>query len=122
MNGYVGNIEEVTQKNNHFREVIYTATHTQLVVMSLLPGEDIGVESHGNVDQFFRIEKGTIEITMNGVKNILTQGMAAVVPAGTEHNLKNIGNTVVKLYTLYSPPNHPIKTIHKTRSEAVQHH
>lgn len=125
MNGYVGNIEEVAEKNNHFREVLYTATHTQLVVMSLLPGEDIGVESHGNVDQFFRIEKGTVEITMHGEKHTLTEGMAAIVPAGTEHNLKNIGNSVVKLYTLYSPPNHPAGTIHLTKNEAMlaeQHH
>lgn len=83
------------------------------------------METHGHVDQFFRIEKGAVEITMNGVKHTLTAGMAAVVPAGTEHNLKNVGNSVVKLYTLYSPPNHPAKTIHPTKNDALraeEHH
>lgn len=125
MQGYVGNIEELSMKNNHFRHVLYTGTHTQLVVMSLLPGEDIGVETHAQVDQFFRIETGTIEITMMGEKHTLVDGMAAIVPAGTEHNLTNIGSKVAKLYTLYSPPNHPANTVHTTKAEAnlaEEHH
>ncbi len=122
MNGYTGPIDEITEKNTNFRKVVYTAIHTQLVVMSLLPGEEIGVEKHGQVDQFFRVESGTLEIVMDGEAQTLTAGMAAVVPAGTEHNLKNIGNTTAKLYTLYSPPNHPAHTIHKTKQEAAHHH
>jgi mannose-6-phosphate isomerase-like protein (cupin superfamily) len=119
MTGYIGNIEEVAIKNNQFRQVIYTGTHAQLVVMSLLPGEDIGVETHGHVDQFFRIEVGTIEITMNGQVSTLTAGMAAIVPAGTKHNLANIGTSVAKIYTLYSPPNHPANTVHPTKADAM---
>lgn len=119
MQGYIGNIEEITTKNKHFRQVLFTGTHTQLVVMSLLPGEDIGVEIHNNVDQFFRVEMGTIEIMMMGVKHTLVDGMVAIVPAGTKHNLTNIGTTVAKLYTLYSPPNHPASTIHPTKAEAI---
>ena len=125
MQGYVGNLEELTAKNNHFRHVLFTGTHTQLVLMSLLPGEDIGVETHNQVDQFFRVEAGTIEIMMMGEKHTLVTGMAAIVPAGTEHNLTNIGSTVAKLYTLYSPPNHPANTVHATKAEAMaaeQHH
>lgn len=125
MSGYVGNIEEVTENNKHFRRVIYTGKHTQLVVMSLLPGEDIGLEVHEQVDQFFRLESGMIEIMMDGTKSTLTAGMAAIVPAGTKHNLTNTGITVAKLYTLYSPPNHPAQTIHTTRKEAMlteEHH
>lgn len=120
MTGYIGNIEEVALKNNHFRQVIYTGTHAQLVVMSLLPGEDIGVETHGHVDQFFRIEVGTIEITMNGQVSTITAGMAAIVPAGTKHNLANIGTSVSKMYTLYSPPNHPANTVHPTKADAMK--
>ena len=119
MTGYIGNIEELAIKNNHFRQVVYTGVHTQLVVMSLLPGEDIGVETHGQVDQFFRIEAGTIEITMNGQVSTLTAGMAAIVPAGTKHNLVNIGTSVAKMYTLYSPPNHPANTVHPTKADAM---
>ncbi len=120
MTGYIGNIEEIATKNNHFRQVIYTGTHAQLVVMSLLPGEDIGVETHGHVDQFFRIQVGTIEITMNGQVSTLTAGMAAIVPAGTKHNLVNIGTSVAKMYTLYSPPNHPANTVHPTKVDAMK--
>ncbi|MBP9702863.1 cupin domain-containing protein [Candidatus Woesebacteria bacterium] len=120
MTGYIGNIEELVIKNNHFRQVLYTGVRAQLVVMSLLPGEDIGVETHGHVDQFFRIEAGTIEITMNGQVSTLTAGMAAIVPAGTKHNLVNIGTSVAKMYTLYSPPNHPANTVHPTKADAMR--
>ena len=118
MIGYVGNIEESTEQNSNFRQVIYTGPHTQLVVMSLLPGEEIGSEVHTSVDQFFRLESGTLKIVMNGEETTLTEGMAAIVPSGVTHNVINIGEDTAKLYTLYSPPNHPDGTVHKTKAEA----
>lgn len=124
MAGYVGNIEEVAKRNNNFRVVVYTGVHTQLVVMSLNPGEEIGEETHVNVDQFFRLEIGTLRIVMNGEESTLTEGMAAIVPAGVKHNVINVGENVAKLYTLYSPPNHPDRTVHATKAEAeaAEHH
>lgn len=119
MAGYVGNIEEFAMQNNHFRQVVYTGVHTQLVVMSLQPGEDIGMEVHDTVDQFFRIESGTLKVVMNGEEHTITDGMAAIVPAGVEHNVINVGQGVAKLYTLYSPPNHPDHTIHATKADAM---
>ena len=119
MTGYTGNIEEITQGNTNFRQVLYTGTYAQLVVMCLLKDEEIGTESHKTVDQFFRIESGTAKIIMNGEETTLTDGMVAVVPAGVEHNLINVGPGSLKLYTLYSPPNHPVGTIHKTKAEAM---
>jgi mannose-6-phosphate isomerase-like protein (cupin superfamily) len=119
MTGYTGNIEEITQGNTNFRQVVYTGTYAQLVVMSLIKDEEIGTETHKTVDQFFRIESGTAKIIMNGEETTLTDGMAAVVPAGVEHNLINVGPGSLKLYTLYSPPNHPVGTIHKTKAEAM---
>lgn len=118
MTGYVGDIEEITLQNEDFRRVLHTGTHAQLVAMSLLPGEEIGTETHPHTDQFFRIERGTIKIEMSGESHILTDGMVAVVPAGLSHNLVNIGTVTAKLYTLYSPPNHPANTIQKTKAEA----
>lgn len=118
MIGYVGNIEELTLQNNNFRKVLYTGKYAQLVVMSLLAGEEIGSEVHANVDQFFRLESGTIKVIMNGDETTLTDGMVVIVPAGTTHNLINIGSDVVKLYTIYSPPNHPEGTIHATKTDA----
>ena len=119
MVGYVGDIEGMTEQNNHFRQVIYTGTYAQLVVMSLLKDEEIGLETHASVDQFFRIESGTAKIIMNGEEHTLSAGMAAIVPAGVAHNVINVGTGSVKLYTLYSPPNHPMGTIHHTTAEAV---
>ncbi len=119
MTGYTGNIEEITQGNTNFRQVLYTGTYAQLVAMSLLKDEEIGAETHKTVDQFFRIESGTAKIIINGQETTLTDGMVAVVPAGVEHNLINVGPGSLKLYTLYSPPNHPVGTIHKTKAEAM---
>ncbi len=118
MVGYVGNIEEITQQNNTFRTVLYTSAHAQLVVMKLEVGEEIGEETHGAVDQFFRIESGTAKIVMDGAERTLTEGMAAIVPAGTKHNVINVGAGALRLYTLYTPPNHPQGTIHQTKAEA----
>lgn len=119
MTGYTGNIEEITQGNTNFRQVLYTGTYVQLVVMSLLKDEEIGMETHKTVDQFFRIESGTAKIIMNGQESTLTDGMVAIVPAGVEHNVINVGLGSLKLYTLYCPPNHPVGTIHKTKAEAM---
>ncbi len=120
MTGYVGNVELQTANNNNFRTVIYTGKHSQLVLMSLLVGEEIGLETHGDVDQFFRLEVGRLKIIMNGEENILEAGMAAIVPCGVSHNVINIGDNVAKLYTLYTPPNHPEGTVHKTKAEAME--
>ena len=120
MTGYVGNIEEITQKNSFFRQVIYTSTHSQLVVMSIRPGEDIGMETHATVDQFLRIETGTGKCILNGEEHYLKDGDAIVVPAGTRHNIINTSTTEsMKLYTVYTPPNHPDGKVHKTRAEAM---
>ncbi len=118
MIGYVGNIEDSTKQNKDFRKVLYTGTYAQLVVMNLQIGEEIGLETHTSVDQFFRIESGTAKVIMNGDESTLTDGMVAIVPAGVAHNLINIGEISLKIYTLYSPPNHPAKTIHHTKREA----
>lgn len=119
MIGYVGNIEELTMQNNFFRQVLFTGPNCQLVVMSLLVAEEIGMEVHKSVDQFFRIEAGSAKFIMNGEESIVSEGMVAIVPAGVEHNVINVGETALKLYTIYSPPNHPANTIHKTKAEAM---
>ncbi|MDD5700095.1 MAG: cupin domain-containing protein [Candidatus Nanoarchaeia archaeon] len=120
MTGYTGNIEKQTLKNNYFRHVIFTGKHAQLVLMCLQPKEEIGNEVHHHVDQFFRIEGGKAKFVFNGKeKHIAKNGDAVIVPAGTYHNVINISKTgKLKLYTLYSPPNHPDKTIHKTKADA----
>jgi len=118
MKGYVTNIEEKSLTNNYFREVLYTDTHLQLVVMSLLPSEDIGEEVH-QLDQFIRVEKGTGKTILDGVEHDISDGSAIVIPQGTLHNIVNTSTTEsMKLYTLYAPPNHKDGTIHKTKAEA----
>jgi mannose-6-phosphate isomerase-like protein (cupin superfamily) len=119
MAGYVTDIEEKTETNEFFRQVLFTGKHSQLVVMTLQPGEDIGMEVHPNVDQFFRIEEGSGKVVIDGEESEIKDGTAVVVPAGSEHNVMNTGNEVLKLYTIYSPPNHPDGTIHKDRAEAM---
>jgi len=120
MTGYVGPIEKQTLANNYFRQVLFTGKHAQLVVMCLQPGEEIGNEIHPNVDQFFRIESGEAKFVFNSKEtHIVKNGEAAIVPAGTYHNIINNSKTKqLKLYTIYSPPNHPDKTIHKTKADA----
>ena len=117
MTGYVDNIEKITEGNTNFRQVLFTGVHTQLVVMSLLAGEDIGMEVHDTVDQFFRIEEGEGKVIMNGEETAFGPGSGIIVPAGTQHNV--VATTPVKLYTLYSPPNHPEGTVHVTKAEAM---
>jgi len=120
MTGYVGKIEEITLTNNNFRKVLFTSKYMQLVVMSLLPKEDIGVEVHDTVDQFFRVDSGEGKVIMNGETTPFSDGYAFIVPAGTEHNVINTSdNQALKLYTIYTPPNHPDQKIHKTREEAM---
>ena len=119
MVGFIDNIEEKTEQNNFFRQVLYTGKHTQLVVMSLLPGEEIGMEVHPQVDQFFRIEEGRAKVVIDGEEHEVDEGFAIIVPAGSQHNVVNTGSNPLKLYTLYSPPNHPDGTIHPTRAEAM---
>lgn len=118
MQGYSTKIEEVTLNNPHFRQVLYTGKFTQLVLMTLQPGEEIGLETHGAVDQFFRIEAGSAKFVLAGEEMAVATGFAVIVPAGTEHNVVNIGTEPLKMYTLYSPPNHPDGTVHKTKAEA----
>ncbi len=120
MTGYVGPIEKQTEDNNFFRQVLFTGKHTQLVVMCLQGGEEIGNEVHPNVDQFFRIEVGSARFVFNGSEeHEVKAGEAVVVPAGTFHNVINASKTKqLKLYTLYSPPNHPDGTVHKTKADA----
>ncbi len=122
MQGFTGNIESKALSNTYFREVLFTAKHCQLVVMSLAPGEDIGSETHPDTDQFFRVEAGCGKSVLDGVEHALTSGSAVVVPAGTEHNIINSSTTEpMKLYTIYSPPNHPEGTVHKTKADAMAH-
>jgi len=113
------NIEEKTLSNDNFREVLVTGQHSQLVVMSLLPGEDIGTEVHEIVDQFIRIESGEGKAVINGEEIALTDGVALVIPAGAEHNIINMSEEKsMKLYTVYSPAHHKDKTVHTTKAEA----
>lgn len=121
MSGFVINIEEKSLENDYFREVLFTTQHSQLVVMSLLPSEDIGMETHEIVDQFIRIEQGEGKAILDDKEYTLSDGSAVIVPAGTEHNIVNTSSTKpLKLYTLYSPAHHKDKTIHKTKQEAQQ--
>ena len=117
MKGFVRNIEEIAVKNDDFRQVLYTAKNCQLVVMALKPKEEIGMEVH-KLDQFFRVEEGTGEAILDGVRTAISAGFAVLVPAGVNHNIVNTGSTPMKLYTLYAPPNHRDGVIHRTRVEA----
>ena len=117
MKGFVPNIEDLTIKNEEFRRVLYTAKNCQLVVMALKPKEEIGAEVH-KLDQFFRVEEGTGEAVLNGVRTPISAGFAVLVPAGMNHNIINTGSVPMKLYTLYAPPNHRDGVVHHTRAEA----
>ncbi len=119
---FIDNIEELTLGNNNFRQVLSTNGHSQLVIMSLKPGEDIGLEIHNDVDQFFRIDSGEGKVIANGQEYAISDGFAVVIPAGTEHNIVNTSETEdLKLYTVYSPANHPDGTIHVTKAEADEY-
>lgn len=120
MTGYTINIEKKALENENFREVLHTVQHSQLVVMSLLPNEDIGMEVHEIVDQFIRIEKGEARAILNGEEIMLSDGDVIVVPAKAEHNIINTSSTdKLKLYTIYSPAHHKDKTVHQTKQDAL---
>ena len=123
MSGYVTNIGRDTLENEDFRRVLFTGPNTQLVLMTLQPGEDIGLETHEEHDQFIRVESGEGEAVLNGKPHRLGDGSAVVIPAGVEHNVTNTSSsTRLKLYTLYSPPEHADGTVHRTRREAAEAH
>lgn len=129
MLGWVGDIERATLDNDNFRTVVYTGEHTQLTVMRLGPGEDIGMEAHPHLDQFLRIEQGQARAEFGrsegqvDEKHDVGPDWALIVPAGVWHNVVNTGDEEVKLYSLYSPPEHPDGTVHATKeeSEAAEH-
>ncbi|WP_423223369.1 cupin domain-containing protein [Candidatus Amarolinea aalborgensis] len=117
MKGFVQDIESLAVKNDDFRRVLYTAKHCQLVLMALKPKEEIGAEVH-TLDQFFRVEEGTGEAILDGVRNAIGAGYAVLVPAGAHHNIINTGSVPLKLYTLYAPPNHRDGVVNPTRADA----
>jgi mannose-6-phosphate isomerase-like protein (cupin superfamily) len=115
--GFVQDIESLAVGNTEFRRVLYTAKNSQLVLMALKPREEIGMEVH-KLDQFFRVEEGSGEAVLDGVRTKIKAGYAVLVPAGTKHNIVNTGGVPLKLYTLYSPPNHRDGVVHHTRADA----
>ena len=121
MTGYVTNIERETLKNEDYRRVLFTGPNTQLVLMTLRPGEDIGLETHYEHDQFIRVEAGEAIALLDGVEYPLNDGSAVVIPAGVEHNVRNVADEPLRLYTLYSPPEHPVGTVQHTKLEAAAH-
>ncbi len=122
MKGYVDNIERATLENEDFRRVLYTGEHLQLVLMTLLPGEEIGEEVHEDRDQFFRIEEGRGSIYIDGKANDVEDDFAVIVPAGARHNVVNSGSEPLRLYTLYGPPEHKDGVVHKDKAQAERDH
>ncbi len=121
MFGFVINIEKATMENNNFRKVLHTAQNSQLVVMNLLPGEDIGAEVH-DLDQFIRFESGRGKVILDGIEYEVEDDWAVVIPAGVEHNVINTSdNEAMKLYSIYSPPEHPEGTVHPTKADDTGH-
>lgn len=128
--GWIGNIEALSVANDHFRKVEHTGAHAQLTLMSIAPGEDIGWEAHESLDQFLRLEQGQGRVDFGRSEDQVDESFdvsddwAIIVPAGVWHNLVNTGTTPVKLYSIYSPPEHPAGTIHPTKAdaEADEHH
>ena len=118
MKGFVADIAALTEGNTDFRRVLYTAKNLQLVLMALQPGEEIGEEVHADRDQFFRLERGEGEVWIDGVRTAIKGETAMIVPAGARHNVKNTGTGLLKLYTIYAPPEHADGTVRATRSDA----
>lgn len=124
MRGWSSNIEEATTKNSTFRTVLFTGKAMQLTVMSIGPGEEIGLEVHDHIDQFLRVEQGSAKVVMGASKDKLDEthdladDWAVIVPAGTWHNVINTGTGPLKLYSIYAPPEHPPGTVHATKAEA----
>lgn len=121
MKGYVDNIEEVTLENEDYRRVLYTGKNSQLVLMSIQPGDEIGEEVH-DLDQFIRIESGKGLAILDGVEHHLEDDHALVIPQGMRHNVINTGSEPLKLYSIYSPPEHKDGTVHKTKAEEAEEH
>ncbi|MDD1719145.1 MAG: cupin domain-containing protein [Methanoregulaceae archaeon] len=118
--GFSANLEDATRKNTDFRRVLYTGKFSQLVLMRLIPGEEIGEETHDDVDQFFRFEEGEGMVVIDGTKHPVKDGSGVVVPSGALHNVINTSKTKdLKLYTIYSPPEHQDKVVRKTRKDAL---
>ena len=122
MKGYCDNIERVTVANDDFRRVLYTGKNLQLVLMTLKPGEEIGAEVHEDRDQFFRFEEGSGEVLIDGKTHKVEDDFGVIVPAGARHNVKNTGSEPLKLYTLYGPPEHKDKVVHKIKAQAEADH
>ncbi len=117
--GFVADIESATTTNTDYRRVLYTGKYSQLVLMNLKPGEEIGEEVHDDVDQFFRFEKGQGEVVIDGVRSPVKDGSGVVVPSGARHNVINTSTTAaLKLYTIYSPPEHQDGIVRATKKEA----
>ncbi len=127
MLGWTGDIESLTTDNTNFRTVVYTGVHTQLTLMSIPPGGDVGWERHGHLDQFLRLEQGTARLDLgtreDGVdeRHDLSADWALIIPAGVWHNVVNTGPDDLKLYSLYSPPEHAPGTIHVTKADDAEH-
>ena len=120
--GYCDNIEQRTLENEDFRRVLYTGEHLQLVLMTLKPGEEIGEEVHEDRDQFFRFEEGRGEVRIDGKANPIEDDFAVIVPAGARHNVVNTGDAPLRFYTLYGPPEHKDRTVHKDKAQAERDH
>lgn len=120
--GYVDNIEKATVENEDFRRTLYTGNYLQLVLMTLQPGEEIGEETHEDRDQFFRVEEGSGEIHIDGVRHRVEDDFAVIVPAGACHNVVNTGSAPLRIYTIYGPPEHVEGVVHKTKAEADAAH
>lgn len=116
---YVNNIEKETLENEFFRKEVFTGNHLQMTVMSLLPGEDIGAEVHNNIDQFLRIEQGTGRAIVGDQEYDVEDDFVIIIPAGMNHNVTNTGDVAMKLYSIYTPAEHPKGTVHKDKAEAM---
>ena len=122
--GYIADIEKATLENPHFRQVLFTGTQVQLTVMTIPPGGEVGLEMHAGLDQFIRIEAGKAKVTMGRSKDQLDEvhdvedDWAAIIPGGTWHNVENAGDEPLRLYSLYSPPEHPDGTVHETKADS----
>jgi len=121
MKGFVNNIEQLTLNNSDYRRVLYTAKNSQLVLMNIQPGDEIGEETH-HLDQFLRLEQGSGQIILDDVKHDISENFAAVISSGTKHNVINTGTVEMKLYSVYSPPNHKEGTVHTTKNAEQEEH
>lgn len=122
MRGYCDNLEQSTEANENFRRVLYTGKYSQLVLMTLKPGEEIGLETHAEHDQFFRFESGTGVVVIDDNEYTVSDGFGVIVPAGAQHNVTNTGSDDLKLYTIYSPAEHKDKTVHATKADVSEEH